>query len=126
LAEPRPCVLVVEDEPDLRDSLAEALGDSGVDVAVAGDGLEALELLRAGLVPSVILADLNMPRLDGAAFVEAIREEPRWSDLPVITMTGGVDEPVTPVSAHLEKPFDFADLLAIIVSLCEADASSAP
>jgi CheY-like chemotaxis protein len=115
----------VEDEADLRDSLAEALGESGVDVAVACDGLDALERLRAGLVPSVILADLKMPRLGGEAFVAAIREEPRWSDIPVITMTAGIDEPATPVAAHLEKPFDFGDLLAIIVSLCEADASSA-
>ncbi|HYG67096.1 MAG TPA: response regulator [Anaeromyxobacteraceae bacterium] len=121
----RACILVVEDEADLRDSLAEALGDSGVDVAVAADGLDALERLRAGLAPSVILADLNMPRLGGEAFVAAIREEPRWSGIPVITMTGGTDEPRAKVSAHLEKPFDVGDLLAIIVSLCETRPVSA-
>jgi CheY-like chemotaxis protein len=121
----QPFVLVVEDEADLRDTIAEALGDAGVGVAVASDGLDALERLAAGLSPAVILADLDMPRLGGEAFVKALRAEPRWSTIPVITMTGGVDRPDTKVSAHLEKPFDLGDLLAIIVSLCEADAANA-
>ena len=67
-------VLVVNDDPDIRETLAEVLADEGYAVHTAGDGVDALELLTAGRArPSVILLDFMMPRCDGAEFRVASR-----------------------------------------------------
>lgn len=115
-------VLVVEDDADVRETLALALREAGFEATVAIDGVDGLERLRAGFVPDVLLIDLRMPRLDGESLVTAVRSDVRFADLPVITMTGDPAEPTArgEVVAHLRKPFDLDDLLAIIASVCEA------
>ncbi len=104
----------------MRTALADALADVGAQVTVAADGLDGIERLRAGYRPRVILLALRMPRLDGDAFLRELRRDPRLEDVPVITMTAGVEGPQdTDVVAHLHKPFDVDDLLQIVLSLCE-------
>ncbi len=116
--------MIVEDDVDLRDALVDALGEEGIRVAVAGDGLEALERLRAGALPTVVLLDLRLPVLSGEEFLREIRADPRLENLPVITMTSGVDTtPDSEVIGRLHKPFDLAELRAIILSLFEATAA---
>jgi CheY-like chemotaxis protein len=116
-------ILIVEDDEDVRTGLAEALQASGAEVVVAADGVDALERLRAGARPAVILLDLRLPRLAGAEFLAAIRADPRFEHLPVITMTAGhgatADQEVV---AHLEKPVDVDDLRQIVLSLFETAA----
>ena len=58
-------VLLVEDDVDVRNAACDLLESEGSTVIAAGDGREALDLLRAGLRPSVIVLDLTMPRMDG-------------------------------------------------------------
>jgi len=65
-------VLVVEDEPGVRELVSEALSVAGHQALVAHDGLEAINLLQSQK-PDVIISDVNMPKLDGFAMVEKIR-----------------------------------------------------
>lgn len=116
-----PLILVIEDDADVREALAEAITEAGLSVVLAEDGQDGLERLRAGCLPAVILLDLRMPRLNGEEFLRAIRAEPAWERVPVISMTAGV-EPIgddADVVAHFKKPFDLQDLLDIVRSLCE-------
>ncbi len=114
-------MLVIEDDADVREALAEALRTAGVEPLLAGDGLEGLAALAAGASPSVILLDHRMPRMCGDAFLQALRADARWDAIPVISMTAGPGALQGPVYARLHKPFDLDDLLGIVLSLC-ADA----
>ena len=81
-------ILVVEDDPDLQYLLQENLSKAGYEAKVANDGLEALEVLR-NLVqpPSLILLDLNMPRMNGFEFLEIFKDEFEL-DCPIVVVTG--------------------------------------
>jgi CheY-like chemotaxis protein len=68
-------VLIVDDEELIRRPMSRFLTKRGAEVSEAGDGIAALETIRAGLDPRVILADLRMPRMDGAEFYEQLLEE---------------------------------------------------
>jgi CheY-like chemotaxis protein len=112
-------VLIIDDDPLMRETLAEALEDMGVSAEGAADGLEGLARLRQGPRPCAVLLDLRMPRLDGAGFLREVRADPALSDLPVITMSG-LDEEAAPgaAAAALRKPFDLDELARILASLC--------
>jgi two-component system, chemotaxis family, chemotaxis protein CheY len=113
-------VLIIEDDPDVREALADALVEAGVRVAVAVDGLDGLEQLAASPLPAVILLDMRMPRLGGEAFLRTIRADRRYDAVPVISMTAGGEAPDRDeVVAHLQKPFDLDALLDVVLSLCE-------
>jgi signal transduction histidine kinase/DNA-binding response OmpR family regulator len=79
-------VLVVDDDPDMRDITARLLTKSGCDVQVAENGRVALDLL-ALQTPSLIVLDLMMPELDGFDFLIALRREPAWQSIPVVVVT---------------------------------------
>src|SRR5262245_60919098 len=72
-------ILVVDDDPDIRDSLALLLDDAGYRVHTAGDGLQALALLEQIPRPALALVDLRMPVMDGVALIEAMRSDARWA-----------------------------------------------
>ncbi len=115
VAQDRRCVLIVEDDDGIREALAECVASLGLDVVTAGDGLEALERLRAGATrPHAILLDLRMPRLDGHGLLTALVGEPGLSTIPVISMTAWNDRPRLPVRAHLRKPFDLDELAKVL------------
>ena len=117
-------VLIVEDDADVRSALATAFEIEGVRTLVASDGRDALTQLNAGADPAVILLDLRLPRLGGEAFLREMRSDPRYRDVPVITMTAGGDRTTGhDVHAHVQKPFDIEDLLRIVMSLFEATAA---
>lgn len=80
-------VLVIDDEVNLRESLAELIAGEGFSVIQAGDGAEALELLRNGPVkPDVIFLDIRMPKIDGLAVLRYIHEE-KLTAAPVIVVS---------------------------------------
>jgi CheY-like chemotaxis protein len=117
------CILIVEDDADIREALSESMRDAAADVIVAEDGLDALERLRSGPRPAVILLDLRMPRLGGQEFLDRLRADPRFEDLPVITMTAGTTRAEgEEIVARLQKPVDVDDLRRIVESLFEAAA----
>lgn len=117
-------ILIIEDDAGVREALAAGLLDAGLAVDVAGDGIDGLERLRAGPVPSLILLDLRLPRLCGDAFLRALRDDETYSHVPVITMTaGGAAAEDGEVVAHLRKPFDLRDLLQIVLSVVGVSAA---
>jgi CheY-like chemotaxis protein len=86
LSAPRPTILVVDDDPDIRQILTSYLLDSGAQVRTAANGGEALEQLEEGL-PDLILLDLIMPVMDGMTFLDALRLHPRWQNIAVAVIT---------------------------------------
>ncbi|HET9594667.1 MAG TPA: diguanylate cyclase, partial [Anaeromyxobacteraceae bacterium] len=117
-AEPRAQVLVVDDDPDAREALSMMLGDD-YDVALAADGREAVDLALAA-PPDVVLMDLFMPRMDGLAALDALRQESATADVPVILISARGDEIVRSRSLDLgavdflQKPFSGRELKARI------------
>lgn len=110
--------LVVDPHPQIGDALRYALEAGGHrDVWTASDGEEALNLARR-LRPDLILSEVTLPRLDGLALVERLREAEIYA--PVILMTSLAPRPewqVRGVAGILRKPFHNAELLARIAAL---------
>ena len=79
-------VLAVDDSRTMRDLLRQALTDSGFEVHTADDGVHGLEVLEE-CDPDVIITDINMPRLDGFGFIEAVRADERHNNRPILTLT---------------------------------------
>src|SRR5689334_12220239 len=86
-------ILIVDDDLDVREALAETLEDRGFNVVTAENGHDALRLLRTTNVrPSVILLDLMMPIMDGYTFLEEQRKDPALAiPVAIITAAHGVD-----------------------------------
>lgn len=115
-------VLVVEDDADIRDALVEILELEGYAVSAAGHGEEALEQLRAGCKPCVIVLDMMMPVMDGWAFCEEREKDPELASIPLVVVSAVA--PQDPRNAavravdHLPKPIDIDKLLATVGSYC--------
>jgi len=121
MRDPKAPILLVEDDEDVRASLQDILEDSGYAVACAGDGAEALRQLTA-VRPSVILLDLMMPGLDGAAFLAHRETDPALRDLPVFIMSASRAparglEGFT-VAGYLDKPMEMDRLLQAVRPYC--------
>jgi CheY-like chemotaxis protein len=111
-------ILVVEDDIDIRESIAYLLQDEGYEVACAGDGREALSYLHDGHTPSLILLDMMMPGMDGIEFREAQQQEPDLASIPVVALSAS-DALVRHArtmgaAAALEKPFHVEQLFDVI------------
>jgi CheY-like chemotaxis protein len=115
-------ILVVEDDTDLRQTLASILELEGYRVRAAGDGREALGMLRGGYRPSLLLVDLIMPVMDGWELCDALSTEPGFRTVPVILMSasGGPLPPPHPsrLVRLFKKPFTFSQLLDAIAKGC--------
>ena len=107
-------VLVVDDEPMIRETLGQVLADEGYAVDVAIDGNDALARVRAAR-PDAILLDLLMPGMNGRQFLQELRAEPAYAEIPVLIMTAvhglNVNLATLGASEVVEKPFDAEDLL---------------
>ena len=116
----QPSVLVVDDDPDIRAFLGDALEDSGYEVRTATDGRVALVLLRDWR-PDLILLDLMMPGVDGWAFRHAQLALESLAAIPVVVMSAGYGAPIQAAKlaagAGLDKPFDVDELLATVAAL---------
>jgi len=82
-------ILIVDDDPDIRDSLGEALREEGYEVTQFSGAREALDYLRGGARIDVILLDLFMPGLDGWDFRAEQKADPRTAGIPVISLSAG-------------------------------------
>lgn len=107
-------VLVVEDDPDIRDVLMEALDQAGFTVRSAANGAEALADLRAGHLPGVILLDLMMPVMDGWQFRAEQLKDTRLAGIPTMVISAGGLQAIPPGTSPLRKPFDLDQLVTEI------------
>ncbi|HTN51231.1 MAG TPA: diguanylate cyclase [Anaeromyxobacter sp.] len=111
-----PRVLVVDDEPDAREALAQVL-EGDFEVVAAEDGQAAVDLARSAH-PDLVLLDVNMPRLDGFQVLERLRGDPVTTDIPVIFVSARGDDAVKVRSLdlgavdYLQKPFSERELRA--------------
>jgi two-component system response regulator MprA len=118
-------VLVVDDEPALRDALESSLAFEGYEVLTASDGLEALDAV-ADERPDLVLLDIMMPRMDGLTAVRRLRG--RGDTVPVLMLTArdAVGDRVTGLDVgaddYLAKPFELDELLARVRALLRRSA----
>jgi CheY-like chemotaxis protein len=117
---PQKPVLIVEDNADLRDALAELLRIAGYTVATAENGKDALDRLHGSLRPGVVLLDLSMPVMDGWEFVAQKRKDPEIAPIPVVVLSALNGETAKKLSAaaYLRKPVELPKLLQTISAYC--------
>lgn len=114
-----PSILVVDDEPNLREGLRLTLQKAGYDVFTAADGVEALTVLQSHRV-ELILADIAMPRMNGYQLYDRVRGNAEWVAIPFIFLTArAMDSDIRygkelGADDYLTKPVEPADMLAAI------------
>lgn len=113
-------VLVVDDDRDNREQLAELLDAHGYVAAPAENGAAAIALLEGGLDPDLILTDLMMPVMSGWDLCEALKRASRWRSIPIVVLCGMAAEQrgKLQVDDAFEKPTDITKLLQRIAELC--------
>jgi len=93
---------------------------------VAGNGLEALDMLRGGAIPKdrrIVLLDLNMPRMNGIEFLQELRADPEFAATPVVVLTTSNDDRDKMraydlnIAGYLVKPVTFSDFSELMVTL---------
>ena len=117
-------VLVVDDDPDMRESVALVLAAAGYSVEVAEDGQQAIDVQRARPA-HILITDVFMPARDGLETIQFFRQE--WPSMPIIAMTGGsptgeVEDylkvaKVAGADVTLRKPFPARELLESLSAL---------
>ncbi|MGC4119702.1 MAG: response regulator [Myxococcales bacterium] len=116
-------ILVVDDDPDIRETMLFVLEDAGYEVVTAANGAEALECLRKNAA-RLILLDLMMPVMDGWQFRAAQRNDPLIGEIPVVVLTGmgraAREATALKATACLEKPVDLEVLLSVAQQYCGA------
>lgn len=115
-------VLVVDDDPDIRETVREILEEQGYRVDDAENGREALGRLRSGSTPDLILLDLSMPVMSGPEFCSERQKDPKLSRIPVVvvTATGSPEQKVAklPINGLLRKPVGLDELLGTVERFC--------
>ncbi|MBC2836734.1 response regulator [Paragemmobacter straminiformis] len=112
-------VLAVDDSLTMREMLRAALSAAGFDVTLAEDGLDALDRL-AEAAPDLIVTDLNMPRMDGFGFIEAVRAGDTAARVPILILTTETGAKLKDraraigATGWITKPFDEGSLVATI------------
>jgi CheY-like chemotaxis protein len=113
-------VLIVEDDADLREMMAQLLALEGYHTAAVSNGREALDYLRNGEKPNLILLDLMMPVMDGWEFRRRQEADPALAPVPVVILSALDQSRAADVSADafLKKPLDFDRLLQLVRTYC--------
>jgi DNA-binding NarL/FixJ family response regulator len=115
-------ILLVDDEPGLRDAVQAFLEDSGFTVEAAPNAKVGWDLLEKR-APELVISDIMMPQVDGYQFLKQMREDPRFAKLPVVFLTarGMTKDRIqgykSGVDAYLSKPFDPDELVAIVTNI---------
>jgi CheY-like chemotaxis protein len=114
------CILIVDDDPLIRELMTELLRDEGYQVETAADGAQGLELVER-LTPALAVVDAEMPGLDGEGFVRALRR--RHQRLPVVAISVDRWSARSMVergaSAYLTKPFQLDDVVGTVARFCQ-------
>jgi len=113
---PRRIVMLVDDDEDIREMMSELLMTKGFVVLQAGNGLEAMEVLKeTARLPSVVLLDMAMPTMDGSTFLRVRAEDPILKDIPVLVVSGSPPPKAAEgIEGFLRKPVEVTQLLQAI------------
>ena len=113
-------VLVVEDDADISGLIRTILEAEGYEVTAAPDGLAALKILRSGLVPCLILLDLEMPGMSGPELKAKLAEDVLLKDIPVAVMSASAEnlKAFQGSLRRLKKPFNFRELIRTVEEHC--------
>lgn len=118
-------ILVVDDEPGIRDAIGTVLEDEGYSVTTAGDGRVALQAMHDGLRPCLAILDLMMPVMTGVELCRAMERDPDLAGVPVVIVSaygrGAEDLKVTEV---IQKPFSLDQILELAERYCGAPSGS--
>lgn len=118
-------IMIVDDAPSVRQIVGMALKGAGYDVVEAADGHDALSKLN-NCRPNLVICDLNMPNMDGIAFLEHIRKSETHRFTPVIMLTTESAEDkkararAAGARAWLTKPFQPSKMLDAVAKLCRS------
>jgi len=118
-------ILLVEDDGDIREDLADILRDQGYEVVTTANGQEACDWLRtAGTLPHCILLDLMMPIMDGWHFRAEQLKDVALARIPVVILSGAGDvrkeAAALGVAGYVMKPFKLDALLSVVRRMCPA------
>ncbi|MDY6802372.1 MAG: response regulator transcription factor [Cyanobacteriota bacterium] len=122
-------VLLVDDEPGLREAVQAYLEDSNFTVDAASNAKDGWEMLQQNF-PDLVISDVMMPEVDGYQFLKQVREDPRFKTMPVVFLTakGMTTDRIqgyqAGCDAYLPKPFDPEELVAIVENLLDRKAAS--
>jgi len=110
----QPYILIVDDDPDIREGITAILETRPYRLATASDGLQCMERVRAEM-PDLLILDMMMPRMDGFAVIRELRDDPQYAGLPIIILTTVIEDAAyrryeletglaMEVQAYIEKP----------------------
>lgn len=122
------CLLVVEDNEEVRSIFVDAFEAAGYQVLCAGHGEEAVEVMsRSKYKVDVILTDLRMPVMDGLEFAIKIKSDTRHAGIPIVLLSAtpirSLTETLTVFSAVLLKPCSLSHLISTVEAVCTAKGS---
>jgi two-component system, OmpR family, phosphate regulon response regulator PhoB len=115
-----PAVLIVEDDGLVADATADAIEALGYRAIRARDGLQALEALKQEK-PAMLLVDMSLPGMSGSEFLRFVRNNPIWSGIPRVIMTG-TNDPMIGIREDAPvfyKPLDMGSLAAAVQRYCD-------
>ncbi|AGP35850.1 hypothetical protein BE04_43460 [Sorangium cellulosum] len=124
MSRPNKCILIVDDDAAIRQTLSELLEEEGYLVASVANGREALDYLRGDPSSiSLVLLDLMMPVMDGFQFRAEQKRDPMLASMPIVVMTarGGTDRAGIDADAVISKPFDVLKLMDTIERSCRRE-----
>lgn len=127
---PRRRILLVEDDSETRDAIADVLACAGYEIRTAGDGPAALELARR-FAPEVVLCDIGLPGMDGYSVARELRRLPQGTSMTLAALTGYAEEDDRAAArragfdAFLSKPLGGDSLRAFIAGLSSAGPEAA-
>jgi CheY-like chemotaxis protein len=113
-----PMLLIIDDDAEFREALAAVVRGRGYSVEASPNGIEALEMLRWGMQPRLILLDMQMGPMTGWEFRSEQRRDERLSNIPVVAMTAGPwkDRDQDDFTHRLQKPLDLERLTSLLES----------
>jgi CheY-like chemotaxis protein len=114
-------VLIIEDEEQVAELLAEVLGEADYRVAIAADGVRGLEAISRSH-PRLVLCDVMLPRLSDVEVLHQIRANPSAAAPAVIMMSAAAPPALPPDVPFLAKPFDLEDLLSLVDDRLQSDS----
>jgi len=125
----QPLILIVDDDPDIREGISAVLETRDYRIATANDGLQCMESIHQE-TPKLLILDMMMPRMDGFAVINELRADPRYAGLPIIILTTVIEDAAyrryeletgiaMDVQAYIEKPAPPDELLRQVSAIVD-------